>query len=258
MTDLNGRTALVTGAARGIGAAIARSLAAAGAKVLVTDLNDGTDVASEIGGAFVKHDVASEAEWETAVQMAKDTFGGLDILVNNAGVFWLRPITQTSLDDFRKMQSINVDGVFLGMKHAIPAIAERASMWKGGGAIVNISSVAGIIGSPMTTAYSASKGAVRLMTKSAAIECATLGLKVRVNSVHPGIIDTDMMAGAVKATQREGEDEAAARARMARSHPMGRVGEAQDIANAVCYLCSDQSAFMTGSEMVVDGGMTAN
>ncbi len=258
MQDLTGRVALVTGAARGIGAAIARALAEAGAKVVVSDVNDGGAVAEEIGGACVRHDVTSETDWVAAVAFAKEKFGGLDIMVNNAGVFWLKPITQTSLEDFRRMQEINVDGVFLGLKHAIPAIAERAGKWNGGGAIVNISSVAGIIGTAMTTAYSASKGAVRLMTKSAAIECAALKLNVRVNSVHPGIIDTDMMASALDAAKRGDEPEQATRDRMARSHPLGRVGRDTDIANAVRFLCSSEAAFMTGAEMVVDGGMTAN
>ncbi len=257
MQDLTGRVALVTGASRGIGEAIARALAEVGAKVVIADLNDGGPVASEIGGAYTRCDVTSEADWIAAVQFAKDTFGGLDILVNNAGVFWLRPITHTSLEDFRTMQQINVDGVFLGMKHAIPAIAERAGQWPGGGAIVNISSVAGIIGTAMTTAYSASKGAVRLITKSAAIECATLDLNIRVNSVHPGIIDTDMMASAIETAKRGDETEEATRSRMAKSHPLGRVGRASEIANAVRFLASDEAAFMTGAEMVVDGGMTA-
>lgn len=258
MEDLNGRIAIVTGAARGIGAAIARALAEAGAKVLVTDVNDGSEIASEIGGAYVHHDVTSEDEWAAAISKAKDEFGGLDILVNNAGVFWLKPVTATSLDEFRKMQQINVDGVFLGLKHAIPAIAERAGKWDGGGAIVNVSSVAGIIGSAMTTAYSASKGAVRLMTKSAAIECGAMKLNVRVNSVHPGIIDTPMMASAIDAARRGDETDDDVRNRFAKQHPLGRVGRPTDIANAVRFLASDSAAFMTGAELVVDGGMTAN
>lgn len=257
MEDLSGRTAIVTGAARGIGAAIAIALSEAGANVLITDVMDGSAQAAEIGGVFLHHDVTSEAQWTAAVAKARDEFGGLDILVNNAGVFTIAPITSVSLEDFRNMQQINVDGVFLGMKHAIPAIAERASKWDGGGAIVNVSSVAGIIGSSMTTAYSASKGAVRLMTKSAAIECGAMKLNIRVNSVHPGIIDTPMMSSAINAARRGDEGDDDVRRRFAKQHPLGRVGRPSDIANAVRFLASDSAAFMTGAELVVDGGMTA-
>src|SRR5262245_19519667 len=198
MGDLDRRVALVTGAARGIGAATARALAAAGAKVVVSDVANGEETAASIDGAYVRHDVTSEDQWKAAIAFAKQKFGGLDILVNNAGIFWLKPIVETSLEDFRRMQQINVEGVFLGIKHGIPALAERAAKWDGGGAIVNLSSVAGIVGSPLTFAYNASKGAVRLMTKAAAMECAQAGLKVRVNSVHPGIIDTPMMSEAAE------------------------------------------------------------
>ncbi len=259
MTTLTGRVALVTGGARGLGAAAARALANAGAKVVITDIGDGTETANSFGGAYFKHDVTSEGEWAAAIAFAKSTYGGLDILVNNAGVFWVRPIAMTSLENFRRMQAVNVDGVFLGIKHAIPAIAERAHQWDGGGSIINISSVAGLVGSANTLAYNASKGAVRLMTKGAAMECADLKLKIRVNSIHPGIIDTPMMEGAINTISKAaGTDVEAERARMARRHPLGRVGRDTDIANAVLFLAGDTSAFMTGSEVVVDGGMTAN
>lgn len=258
MKDLEGRVALVTGGARGIGAAAARTLADAGAKVVVSDLLDATPVAEAIDGAYVRHDVTREDEWVEAVAYARKTFGGLDILVNNAGVFWLRPIVGTSLEDFRRMQQVNVEGVFLGLKHAIPAIAERAKQWDGGGAIINLSSVAGIVGSPLTAAYSASKGAVRLMTKAAALECAQAGMKVRVNSVHPGIIDTPMMAEAAQALGSGASDAVkSAQERFASRHPLGRLGRDSDVANAIKFLASDAAAFMTGSEVVVDGGMTA-
>lgn len=258
MSELSGRVALVTGAARGIGAATAKALASAGAKVVVSDVADGNATASAIDGAYVKHDVTSEEAWIAAIAFAKDRFGGLDILVNNAGVFWVKPLMLETLEDFRRMQQINVEGVFLGLKHAIPAIAERASKWDGGGAIVNLSSVAGIVGGPNIIAYNASKGAVRLMTKSAALECAQAGLTVRVNSVHPGIIDTPMMAEAAdvigKAT---GQGANAMRSNFADRHPMKRMGRDTDVANAIKFLCSDAAAFVTGSELVVDGGMTA-
>lgn len=258
MTKLEGRVALVTGGARGLGAAAARALAGEGAKVVVSDIGDGTETASAVGGTYIKHDVTSEADWVATIDFTKTTFGGLDILVNNAGIFWVRPISMTTLEAFRQMQQVNVEGVFLGLKHGIPAIAERAQKWDGGGSIVNISSVAGLVGSSNTLAYNASKGAVRLMTKGAAIECAELKLKVRVNSVHPGIIDTPMMDGAVNfLSNAAGTDVAAEKARMAKRHPLGRVGRDTDVANAVLFLASDAAAFMTGSEVVVDGGMTA-
>ncbi len=256
MGDLGGRVALVSGGARGIGAATARALARAGAQVLITDLGDGTDVANEIGGAYFKHDVTVEDDWVDAVAFARKRFGGLDILVNNAGVFWVAPLVETDLAKFRRMQAVNVDGVFLGMKHAVPAIAERAAKWDGGGAIVNLSSVAGIKGSPLVIAYNASKGAVRLMTKSAALELAPL--KIRVNSVHPGVIDTMMGDQVVNefaaAGGRNNAEES--RASVAASHPLGRLGKPTEIADAIVFLASDKASFITGTELVVDGGMT--
>lgn len=256
MSDLKGRVALVTGGARGLGAAAAKALAAKGAKVVVSDIGDGAETAAAIGGAYVKHDVTSEDEWIAAVKFAKDTFGGLDILVNNAGVFWIKPLAAETLADFRKMQQINVEGVFLGLKHAIPAIAERAQQWDGGGAVVNLSSVAGIVGGPNIIAYNASKGAVRLMTKSAALEFAAA--KVRVNSVHPGIIDTPMMANAARVMEAvTGQGANSIRENFASRHPLGRMGRDIDVANAVAFLASDEAAFVTGAELVVDGGMTA-
>jgi NAD(P)-dependent dehydrogenase (short-subunit alcohol dehydrogenase family) len=258
MSDLKGRVALVTGGARGLGAAAAKALAAEGAKVVVSDVRDGEETAAAVDGAYVKHDVTSEEEWASAITFAKERFGGLDILVNNAGIFWMKPIALETLESFRKMQQVNVEGVFLGMKYAIPAIAERAAQWDGGGSIVNLSSISGLVGGPMTLAYNASKGAVRLMTKAAALECARAGMKVRVNSVHPGIIDTPMMDEAAAAIgQSTGEGGNALKERFASFHPMGRLGRDTDVANAVVFLASDRAAFMTGSELVVDGGMTA-
>ena len=256
MSELAGRVALVTGGARGLGAAAAKALAEKGAKVVISDVSDGRETANAIDGAFVKHDVTSEEDWIAVVAFAKETFGGLDILVNNAGIFWAKPIALETLEAFRKMQQVNVEGVFLGLKHGIPAIAERADKWDGGGAIVNLSSVAGIVGSPMTLAYNASKGAVRLMTKAAALECARAGQKVRVNSVHPGIINTQMMTDAAEQMAgASGVNDMLER--FASLHPMGRLGRDIDVANAVAFLASDKAAFMTGSELVVDGGMTA-
>lgn len=256
MSELKGRVALVTGGARGLGAASAKALAAKGAKVVVTDVADGGATAAAIDGAYVKHDVTSEEEWIAAIKFAKDTFGGLDILVNNAGVFWVKPMAMETLETFRRMQAINVEGVFLGLKHGIPAIAERAHQWDGGGAVVNISSVAGLVGGPNIIAYNASKGAVRLITKGAALEAAPL--KVRVNSVHPGIIDTPMIAEAAAVIEKvTGQGANSIRDSFAERHPLKRMGRDVDVANAVAFLASDAAAFVTGSELVVDGGMTA-
>jgi NAD(P)-dependent dehydrogenase (short-subunit alcohol dehydrogenase family) len=262
---LQGRVALVTGGARGIGAASAKALAEAGAAVLVTDVldEDGEKTAAAIasnGGraGYRHHDVREETAWADAVRDTETRFGGLDILVNNAGIFALKPMAQTSIEEFRNMQAINVEGVFLGMKTAIPAIAERAAQWPGGGAIVNLSSVAGLAGTSFAVPYNASKGAVRLMTKGAALECTQLGFKIRVNSIHPGIIDTMMGQKVMDDFVNAGGGGAnEVRANMIALHPLGRLGTAADVANAVVFLASDDAAFMTGSEVVVDGGMTA-
>ncbi len=262
---LQGRVALVTGGSRGLGAASARALAGEGAAVLITDVldEDGLKTAASIAetgarAGYYHHDVREEVAWLAAVNEAETRFGGLDILVNNAGIFALKPMSATTLEEFRHMQSINVDGVFLGMKSAIPAISKRSQQWGGGGAIINLSSVAGLTGASFAVPYNASKGAVRLMTKGAALECAQLGLKIRVNSIHPGIIDTmmgqkvlDDLVAAGGGSANEVRNNAIA------LHPLGRLGVAADVANAVVFLASDDAAFMTGTEVVVDGGMTA-
>jgi NAD(P)-dependent dehydrogenase (short-subunit alcohol dehydrogenase family) len=256
MAELEGRVALVTGASRGIGAATARALAGAGAKVIVTDLADTGALAQELGGLARRQDVTSEADWAETVAFARSEAGGLDILVNNAGVFTMGRTTETSLEAWRQVQSVNVEGVFLGCKHAIPALAERASQWAGGSAIINLSSVAGLVGFPGATAYGASKGAVRLMTKCLALELAPL--KIRVNSVHPGLIDTHMADEVVQGfATLMGAGDNEVRAQFHSLHPIGRLGQAPDIADAIVFLASDRAAFMTGAEMVVDGGLTA-
>ena len=258
MAELDGRVALVTGASRGIGAATARALAAAGAKVIVTDVSDTADLARELGGLARRQDVTSEADWVETIDFARREAGGLDVLVNNAGVLTkgLSAITDISLEEWRRVHSVNVDGVFLGCKHAVPALAERAARWPGGAAIINLSSVAGLVGFAGATCYGASKGAVRLLTKCLALELASL--KIRVNSVHPGVIDTAMggeVVHAFAAASGAGDNEA--RVQVDRLHPLGHMGEAANIADAIVFLASDRAAFMTGSEMVVDGGLTA-
>jgi 3alpha(or 20beta)-hydroxysteroid dehydrogenase len=242
---LEGKTALVTGAARGIGDAISRRFAEEGARVLLTDADEAAvqRVAEDIGdGADARvHDVTDEGAWGEIVRWALERHGQVDVLVNNAGIFLAAPLGEISLDDFRRVQEVNQVGVFLGMRAVAPSMVAR-----GGGSIINLSSVAGLMGSPLLTAYAASKWAVRGMTKSVAREVAASG--VRVNSLHPGQIDTDMHA-----RQRERTPELVDR--LVAAIPMRRIGDPGEIADAAVFLASDESLFVTGSEIVVDGGV---
>lgn len=256
MGDLDGRIALVTGAAKGLGAATARALAAAGAKVAVTDLTAPEDLAAEIGGVARALDVTSEAGWTATMDWVKAELGGLDILVNNAGLWMFKPILETTLDDWRRLHAVNCEGVFLGTRAAIPLLAERAHLWRGGTAIVNLSSVAGIEGAAGGTCYNSTKGAVRLFTKGCAKELAAA--RIRVNSVHPAVIDTDMgrkLIDDFAAAQGAGNNETLAN--VSAMHPLGHLGEPQNVADAVVFLAGDRAAFCTGSELVVDGGLSA-
>lgn len=256
MGELKGRVALVTGSSRGIGAATARALAAAGARVIATDIAEPGELAAEIGGLACSLDVTRETGWIRAMTFARDEAGGLDILVNNAGIFTLGAIVETSLDEWRRVQAVNVEGVFLGCKHAIPLIAERATRWAGGGCIINMSSIAGLRGGANFATYATSKGAVRLMTKSLALELAPL--KIRVNSVHPGLIETDMGRQLISdVTRIAGASGNEIRDQIIATHPLGRAGEATDVANGVVFLASDKSSFITGTEFIIDGGATA-
>ncbi len=265
MSRVDGKTALVSGAGRGIGAATAKRLAREGARVIVADVLEelGRRTAQEIAATgaqavFVRMDVTREADWGAACETARTRFGGLDILVNNAGVFLSRSMEETTLDEWRKLQSVNVEGVFLGTRVCTPLLKEGGKRWPGGAAIVNLSSIAGLIGSPRAPAYGATKGAVRLFTKSCALEFGQKRYPIRVNSVHPGVIDTDMGQEVVNLVmERAAKDEASARATLAASHALGRLGKAEEVAAAIVFLCSDDASFMTGSELVVDGGYTA-
>jgi 3(or 17)beta-hydroxysteroid dehydrogenase len=265
MNRLEGRTALVTGGSRGIGAATAKRLAKEGAHVVVADLLDelGRRTAGEIvatGGhaVFQKMDVTKAGDWQTACETARKQFGGLDILVNNAGIVLSRTIAETSLDDWRRLQSINIEGVLLGTQACTPLLKEAGAKWPGGAAIVNLSSIAGKVGSPRFPLYSATKAAVCLFTKSTALEFGHNKLPIRVNSIHPGVIDTDMGVEVVQMVmEKYAKDDAAARAMLAAQHPMGRLGRPEEIASAIAFLCSDDASFMTGSELIVDGGYTA-
>lgn len=188
---------------------------------------------------FHSHETRDETQWEEIVSSCIREFGGLDILVNNAGVALIKPTLETSLTEFRAVQEVNVEGFFLGMRAVLPAIAERADNWAGGGAIINVSSIAGIVGSPRTIAYNALKGAVRLMTKSAALECKLLGLNVRVNSLHPGRVDTAMLR---ESSRGFGNIE--------RSASPDSMCHPTEMAPAVVFLASDATSFMTGAELV--------
>jgi NAD(P)-dependent dehydrogenase (short-subunit alcohol dehydrogenase family) len=249
MERLEGRVALVTGAASGIGKATARRLADEGAAVLLTDVNEslGATTTEELRAAgarvdFLRHDVASEADWEAAVAKAVEEFGGLDIVVNNAGMGDLATIEETSLEDWQRTIAIDQTGVFLGMKTAAPHL--KAS---GHGSVVNISSIFGTSGGFGTSpAYHAAKGAVRTLTKNVALHWATEG--VRVNSIHPGFIDTPILDTA-RGTPFEQV--------MLDLTPMGRLGRPEEIAAGVAYLVSDDASFVTGLELYIDGGYIA-
>ena len=250
MGRLDGKVALISGGARGQGATEGRMMAQEGAKVVLGDILDeqGRAVEAEIRAAggtatYVHLNVTSEADWQSAVQTAENAYGGLHVLVNNAGILMRATIEETTEDDFDRIMAVNVKGVFLGTKHAIPAM-RRA----GGGSIINISSVAGLVGSPgETAAYSATKGGVRLFTKSTAIQHASDN--IRCNSVHPGPISTDMIKDML-------EDPEQWEQRMRRL-PLKRPGRPEDIAYGVIYLASDESSYVTGAELVIDGGTTA-
>jgi len=246
MARLANKIVLVTGAAGGIGRAICALFAAEGARVAASDLAAPGDIeGAEMALAL---DVTRESDWAAALSQVAERLGPLDLLVNNAGVALTKDLEATTLDEWRQVMAVNLDGTFLGTKAAIGAMKES-----GGGAIVNLSSIAGIVGAPMLAAYSAAKGGVRNFTKSAALHCAEQGYEIRVNSLHPGFTDTAMLDGIAGALG----DTGAVKDKMARRQPLGRLAEPQEIARAALYLASDEAAYMTGAELVLDGGFTA-
>ena len=256
MPQLTGKVALVTGGASGIGAACARRLAAEGAAVVVTDVQDlkGEALAAELGAPslYTHHDVTSEAAWIEVIALVKRRFGRLDILVNNAGIGLSAPsVTEMTLADFQRQQAVNVDGVFLGCKHGLPLMREAGN----GGSIVNMSSVAGLKGTPTLAGYSATKGAVRMFSKSVALECAAAKDGVRVNSVHPGIIETPIWQGIIPGGAPGSNAPPDLDALSTMAVPLGVKGVPEDIANVVLWLASAESRYVTGAELVVDGGL---
>jgi NAD(P)-dependent dehydrogenase (short-subunit alcohol dehydrogenase family) len=259
--QVQGKVALVTGGASGIGAAVADLLAREGASVVVTDIDElmGPELVAGLKKAgheaiFLHQDVTSEARWVDVVADIEKRFGRLDILVSNAGIGISVPsIVDMSLDDWRRQTAINLDGVFLSVKHCLPAMRRS-----GGGSIILMSSLAGLRGSPGLSGYSATKGGVRLFAKSIAMECASIGDGIRVNSVHPGIIDTPIWGKLPVGAQGSGANapiDPEERARLVT--PLGRAGQASEIASGVLYLASDASRYVTGTELVIDGGMNA-
>lgn len=259
--QVQGKVALVTGGASGIGAAVAELLAREGASVAVTDIDDlrGPEVVAGIKKAgheavFLHQDVTSEPRWIEVVTDVEKRFGRLDILISNAGIGIAVPsITDMSLADWRRQTAINLDGVFLSVKHCLPLMRRT-----GGGSIIMMSSLAGLRGAAGLSGYSATKGGVRLFAKAIAMECASVGDGIRVNSVHPGIIDTPIWGKIPTEAAGRGQNapvDPGERAKLAA--PLGRVGYAAEIAQGVLYLASEASAYVTGTELVIDGGMNA-
>ncbi|WPB81944.1 SDR family oxidoreductase [Archangium violaceum] len=250
---VEGKVALVTGAASGLGKAAAAMLVREGARVALTDRNEaGVRSVAETLGASARAwtlDVTREQDWQRVVDEVVATFGRLDVVVNNAGIGVSKDIETLSLEEWRLVHAVNLDGVFLGCKHAIRGMRQSGAK----GSIINISSVAGLVGVDTLPAYCSSKAGVRLLTKSVALHCARKGYGIRCNSVHPTFIETPMVDGLASL----GGDMAAGKAKLSRMIPLGHLGEPDDVAYAVLYLASDESKLMTGSELVVDGGSTA-
>ena len=245
MGRLEGKTALITGGARGQGAAEARLFAGEGANVILTDVldEDGERTADAIGADYLHHDVTSEAEWAAAVAHAVALHGGVDVLINNAGIYAQTTLVGGELEEYRRVIEVNQIGVYLGMREVAPVMIER-----GGGSIINISSVGGMRGGGGSFAYTASKWAVRGMTKSAAVRLGPHG--IRVNSIHPGLIDTPMLGDTRMANPDTLEQ-------MLGQIPLGRIAQPGEVAKLALFLASDDSAYSTGSEFLVDGGLMA-
>ena len=263
--SVEGKVALVTGAAGGIGSACASALAYAGAKVMATDLDgEGCEAvayslrAHGLEVSSMQQDVCDEARWEDVIGATIRDLGGLDILVNNAGIYQGGMLENNSLEEVNRVHRVNVDSIFLGMKYGVKAMKPEGPAGNGG-SIINISSVAGLIGVPGHTAYGSTKGAVRLYTKHAAAEFGAMEYGVRVNSVHPGVIDTEMGAAVFQDLLDIGMVDSLEEAQeyILGIIPMSRLGTSEDVAGTVVFLGSDAASYITGAEFVVDGGLTA-
>lgn len=259
--SLEGRVALVTGCTGGIGSVISSALAEAGANVVGADMLDdgGAFTRAVPNGSYQKLDVTDEANWRAVVDKVEVDHGRLDILVHVAGIVVVERLANTSLDQWRKQMAVNVDGPFLGTKVAADLMARTGANLPHGSSIIIISSVAGLIGSPLHTGYCASKGAVRLFSKACAMEFAALGQKIRINTIHPSGVKTGMVDHIMQRFVDEGFFPSVEEAMkgMAPAHPIGRMADPIDIAKAVRFLAGDESGYMLGSELVVDGGFTA-
>ena len=252
MGRLEGKTALVTGAASGIGLQTSIRLAEEGARVMMTDINleEGLQQAEKPGAnaTFLKLDITEEEEWISVLDETVKRFDRLDILVNSAGMVLIADVEQITLEDWRKVHAVNLDGTFLGCKHGVRVMKEFVA-----GSIINLSSVSGMIGGFNLAAYNSSKGAVRMLTKSVALHCARAGYGIRCNSIHPTFIETPMLESMI----RDSPDPEKARQTLVRQVPLRRIGKPDDVANMIVYLASDESTFVTGTEMVIDGGVIA-
>jgi len=252
MGRIEGKTALVTGAASGIGLQTSIRLAEEGARVMMTDINleEGRHQAEKLGAnaTFLKLDITEEEEWISVLDETVKRFDRLDILVNSAGMVLIADVEQITLEDWRKVHAVNLDGTFLGCKHGVRVMKEF-----GAGSIINLSSVSGMIGGFNLAAYNSSKGAVRMLTKSVALHCARAGYGIRCNSIHPTFIETPMLESMI----RDSPDPEKARQTLVRQVPLRRIGKPDDVANMIVYLASEESTFVTGTEMVIDGGVIA-
>ena len=255
MNRLDGKVVFISGAARGIGGETAKLMSKAGARVAIGDVLDevGRKLAKEIDGFYVHLDVTDEASWAAAMDATTRKYGKLDVLVNNAGIFVGKGVEDASMEDWHRLVAVNLTGVVLGTRAALPHLKKTK------GNIVNTASIAGLVGSQLDPLYSLTTGGVTTFTKSTALEFGRKGYGVRVNSIHPGVIDTDMgqQTFAMRARQLGSNDTEATKRVSMSMHPIGRLGVANDIAKGILFLASDDASFMTGAGLVVDGGYTA-
>ncbi|GAB5454177.1 MAG: dihydroanticapsin 7-dehydrogenase [Henriciella sp.] len=260
---LEGKTALVTGGLRGIGRAIAERFVAEGARVFITDIDKNAAAVDILGASnslhYIQADASREHDWQNVAQTLSDQMEGLDCLVNNAGIEYVGPVEETSLEDWRRVMSINLDGPFLGVKHCHGLLMRGAAKSKVGASVINMSSIMGKVGYPDNSAYNTSKGAITLFSKTIAVEFASKQTNIRVNSIHPGFVRTPLVNRGMERMVNEGTVEKASdvEAMIGALTPVGRIAEPEEIANMALFLASDESSYVTGAEFLVDGGWTA-